>query len=197
MEYYNFNTPEFSGNCDVKSLIHTINLLGDNLTGIELGVHRAQSLCTILHSCPNVNLLYGIDFYQPYMDFLKYENFSDGTPSCKFYQKDVDLNKSIAYNRIQYSGMAEKVIFYEQDSNEAVKSFKEESVDFIFVDTYLTKEQSDLDLKTWYPILKKGGLFSGHDWNSHDIQNSVNSFREQNEITSNLSVFDDCWAWIK
>ena len=42
------------------------------------------------------------------------------------YEKDIELTKSIAYNKIKYSGMKEKVIFYEEDSNEAVKKFKNE-----------------------------------------------------------------------
>lgn len=195
MEFYNFKVPEFYSNSDIKSLVHTINLLGDDLVGVELGVFRAQSLCTVLHNCPNVKLLHGVDFYLPHVDFLKV--VYDGNPAHVFYEKDTDLNKSIAYNRIKYSGMKDKVIFHEQDSNEAVKNFKEESVDFIFIDTYMSKEQCDSDLETWYPILKKGGLFSGHDWVSKDIQDSVNSFREKNKIIGNLSTFDNCWAWIK
>ena len=195
MKFYNFKEPEFSYNSDVKSLIHTISLLGNNLIGIELGVYRAQSFCTILHNCQNVKLLYGIDFYQPFTDSL-YDGH-DVNHVYTAHEKDVDMNKSIAYNRIKYSGMEDKVVFYEQDSNEAVKNFKEKSVDFIFIDTYMTKEQCYLDLKTWYPIIKDGGLFAGHDWTSEYVQNSVNSFRENNKIASNLSIFDNCWAWIK
>ena len=191
MEFYHFPGHK----SDIKSLVHTINLLGDDLEGVELGVFRAQSFCTILHNCPNLKRLHGIDFYQPYTDFLK--DVSDGNPHEIFFEKDVELNKAIAHNRIKYSGMTEKVVLYEQDSNEAVKSFKEESVDFIFIDTYMSREQCDSDLETWYPILKKGGLFSGHDWTCNDVEDSVNSYREKNKITNNLSVFDDCWAWIK
>jgi hypothetical protein len=194
-EFYNFKDPEIALTSDIKSLIHAIGLLGNDLVGIELGVFRAQSFCTILHNCSNVKTLYGIDSYLPYSDYLK--SGYDGTPAYTMYEKDIELTKSIAYNKIKYSGMKEKVIFYEEDSNEAVKKFKNESIDFIFIDTYMTEEQAQNDLETWYPIIKKNGLFSGHDWGSKQIQIPVNKFREKNNITSNLCVFDNCWAWIK
>jgi len=193
--FHDFTNPEFCSKSDIKSLIHSINLLGNDLIGVELGVFQAQSFCTILHNCPNIKCLYGVDSYLPYDDYIKSDY--DGTPACSFFEKDLDIIKSIAFSRIKYSGMSEKVIFYNEDSNEAVKKFNTESIDFIFIDTYLTEDQVKNDLETWYPIVKKGGLFSGHDWNSKQVRRPVLNFREKYKISSNLSIFDSCWAWIK
>ena len=54
LDNYNFKDAQF----DVKSLIHLFNLQGKDLIGLELGVLRAESFCSILQNCPNVKTLY-------------------------------------------------------------------------------------------------------------------------------------------
>ena len=46
------------------------------------------------------------------------------------------------------------------DSNEAAKHIDDDSLDFIFLDAYLTGEQVKNDLEVWYPKVKTGGIFS-------------------------------------
>jgi len=194
-EWYQFKDTEWSRQSDIQSLIHTINLLGDDLVGVELGVFEGQSFCTMLQNCPNIKTLYGVDSYLPYEDYIKDDY--DGAPKYFRDEKEMEIIKLVSYHRIKYSGMKEKVIFYERDSNDVVKEFVNESIDFIFIDTCLTEHQAKNDIELWYPIVKKGGLFSGHDWNSKQIQRPVNEFREKNNIKNNLSTFYNCWAWIK
>ena len=45
-------------NSDIKSLINTIGLLGEDLVGIELGVGEAESFMTLLHNCRNIIIVY-------------------------------------------------------------------------------------------------------------------------------------------
>tara|TARA_B100000035_G_C20852299_1_gene487970 strand:- start:94 stop:696 length:603 start_codon:yes stop_codon:yes gene_type:complete len=180
---------------DIQSIIHCINLLGDNLVGLELGIFKADSFMTVLHNCPNVKLLHGVDLFQPFHDYIK-EPY-DGTIANTIGYKDIDLAKTIAINKIKFSGMQDKTKIYEMDSEEALKYFEPESLDFIFVDTYLTEEQVVQDLESWYPIVKTGGLFAGHDYFSSAVSNPVKHFRESNGITNTMSVFDGCFCWIK
>ncbi len=56
---------------DVRSVVHLIGMHGDDLIGLELGVDRAQSFCTLLQACPNIKHLTGIDNWQPYTDYLR------------------------------------------------------------------------------------------------------------------------------
>ena len=58
---------------DISPLISAINIMGKNLTGLELGVFRAESFLTILHNCNNVKKLIGVDNWKPYEDFIYYE----------------------------------------------------------------------------------------------------------------------------
>lgn len=193
---YPFNTSQYiPGKSSIKSLIHTINLMGSDLEGLELGIFEAESFVTLLHNCPNIKTLYGIDSYKPYADYLKIPY--DGTPHMIVGEKEIDIIRSLALNRIKYSGMNDKVVFYEEDSNICSGRFDDESLDFIFVDTYMSYAQAKNDLEIWYPKLKKGGLFSGHDSDSDQVMMAVNEFRSENSISNSMSDYDYCWCWIK
>lgn len=49
------------------------------------------------------------------------------------------------------------------DSVEASKFFKDESIDFLFLDADHSYEAVTRDIRTWLPKVKIGGVFAGHD----------------------------------
>ena len=180
---------------DITPIIFTIGVLGKELVGLELGVMRGSSFMTLLHACPNIKTLYGIDNYKPYKDCIT--NPYTGNPVAIADEKDAECHKFITHHRIKYSGMKEKVIFYEEDSDEAIKKFKPQSLDFIFIDTFMTYEQAVNDIRSWYPIVKDGGLFAGHDWSAYVIQKAVNEVRDEVEPDAVVMGYANCWGWIK
>jgi hypothetical protein len=190
--YERFHTKDADG----QVLVHLINLLcPDDAIGIEVGVFTAETYCTFLQNCPNIKFLYGVDSYLPYTDYLK-EPY-DGTPAYHCDQKTIDFVEHVAMHNIDWSGYKEKAMMLKMDSSIAKNRFDDGSADFIFIDTYLSLEQAEKDLNDWYSKLKTGGIFAGHDWNAPVIQKAVNKFREENNITQKLSVFDNTWIWIK
>ena len=188
-KYYQFH------NSDIQSIVHLIAQHGSNLIGLELGVFEASSFCTILQNCPNIKTLYGVDSWQPYNDYL-YEPY-DGTTHYTVDTKSSELTKLIAYHSIKYSGFKEKAIILEKDSNLALQYIPNNSLDFIFIDTYLTYEQAINDINNWYPKVKVGGLLTGHDADSSAIKKVFLDFREKNNINSNLSIFNNTFVWKK
>ena len=180
---------------DIQSLVHLINFLGNDLVGLELGVSKGESFMTLLHNCPNIKVLHGVDSYKPYTDFLK--DPYDGNAAHVVGYKEIDLDKSIAMNFFKFSGMGEKIRIHETDSEEALQRIDDESLDFIFIDTYMTYEQAYRDFNSWYPKLKNGGLFSGHDWTASAVQRAVSEFRQQLNIQNTMSCFDQCFCWYK
>jgi len=190
--YERFNTKDADG----QALVHLVNLVcPDDAIGIEVGVFTAETYCTLLQNCPNIKYLYGIDNYKPYTDYLK-EPY-DGTPAYHCDAKTIDFVEHVATHNIEWSGAKEKSQVIKKDSSVAKNDFADEFADFIFIDTYLSLEQAEIDLADWYPKLKRGGIFSGHDWNAPVIQQAVNKFRDLNSIDSKLSIFDNTWIWIK
>jgi len=150
---------------------------------------------TILQNCPNVTKLHGVDAYKAYADFLKDD--PDGQPAYVVDEKQIEYVKLTSYHHQKYSGCQEKIVFHEMDSNDAAKEIEDKSLDFIFLDACMTGEQAYNDMEVWYPKVKEGGLFSGHDWNSQDVQLSVIKFRGRKKITGDFSRYDNTWAWIK
>jgi len=189
---YIFNTKQ----TDCQSLIHLINLyLGDNIIGAEVGVEQGKSLCTFLQQCPSINKIYGIDNFKPYADCLKIPY--DGTPAYTVDIKQSEYNRLTTYHNIKYSGYQDKVIFLEKNSRDALQDIEDNSLDFIFLDTYMTLEQAREDVNSWYPKVKTGGLFAGHDSNSPEVQTAVLELRSNLNIKNKISVFDNTWVWIK
>ena len=180
---------------DIKSIIHCINLHGDNLVGAEIGVHLGQSFLTLLQTCPNISKLYGVDPYVPYVDYLKEDGQSYDPMVVD--EKEIENIKLASYHNQKFSGHKDKIVFYEMDSNEAAKKVKDKSLDFIFIDSYCSFEQAKNDIKVWYPKVKDGGIFAGHDWNMPLVRLAVTKFRENENIKSRMSTYDDTWIWYK
>ena len=64
-------------------------------------------------------------------------------------------------------------------SCEAVKEFEDESIDIVFIDANHQYEAIRQDVELWYPKVKVGGIFSGHDyspkWN-RGVKKAVDEF---------------------
>ena len=189
---YTFNTKEADG----QSLVHLINLmLGDNITGAEVGAATALTSCTLLQNCPSLKL-YVIDAWRPFMDYIK-DPYDKHTPCLVFDEKRIEYHKMIALHNIKYSGCIDRAIVMQMDSNEACQHFENDSLDFVFLDAHLTVEQLDNDLDIWYKKVRKGGLFAVHDTDVSVVTNSIDIFRSLNKITNKLSVFDRTHVWCK
>lgn len=199
MEYYSWIDHK---DADIQSLVHVINLHGQELIGAEIGVYTAKSFCTLLQNCPNIKTLYGVDPYTPYADFVKPHSESGAYPAL-VDEKNIELAKLIAYHNIKYSGVADKAVFYEMPGNVACDKFEDESLDFIFIDSYIGDESETPvdqilnDLNVWITKVKKGGIVAGHDWNVDYVRQAVSKYRQDNHVERTMSTFDDLWCWIK
>lgn len=49
-------------------------------------------------------------------------------------------------------------------SHEVADLFADESLDYVYIDGNHAYDYVKLDLETWYPKLKKGGILAGHDY---------------------------------
>jgi hypothetical protein len=180
---------------NINSIIPLVALWGEELVGLELGVASGDSLIAIIRQCPNIKTMHAVDSWRPYTDYLK--AVGDGKPACKVSETHAKNNKLLTYDKIKHSGLSHKIVVHEKDTKVALKSFPKESLDFIWMDAYLTYKQAVGELKDWYPKLKKGGLFTGHDWHCDDIRKAVLEFRSKNNIRGNLVILPETWSWRK
>tara|TARA_R100001244_G_scaffold128122_1_gene98985 strand:- start:54 stop:635 length:582 start_codon:yes stop_codon:yes gene_type:complete len=147
---------------DIRNLIMAINVLGENLVGLELGVLQAESLMTILHNC-SIKKLYGVDHWKGYTDYLSREpNYQ---PVYTVSDEDAEYNKLTALHRIKHSGMKDKVVIIEGDSlnKNTIDYIEDKSLDFIFFDAMLDEDQAYKEALAYYPKLKVGGYLMGDD----------------------------------
>lgn len=81
-------------------------------------------------------------------------------------------------------------------SLEAAKLYQDESLDFVFLDASHKYEDIKADIEAWYPKVKPGGIFSGHDYPAWtQVVAAVNDFFHPKGM--NLSTSESCWIHYK
>lgn len=144
----------------LQSRIDFIKFFKPKGIGVEIGVQQGVFARKILDHCPDLTL-YLIDCWQT-QDFKIYPDIANVSmlEHAQFMVDAIFLN-SPYFDRI-------KII--KDFSENAASYFKDSSIDFIYLDANHKLEFVAKDLEMWYPKLKKGGLFSGHDYIDTDFK---------------------------
>jgi glycosyltransferase involved in cell wall biosynthesis len=77
------------------------------------------------------------------------------------------------------------------DSAESASQFKDGSMDFIFIDAAHDYDSVVKDLAAWWPKLKEGGIFAGHDYPWHEVEKAVNEHASANGYE--VTPVGRCW----
>lgn len=167
------------------TLQHEIKKLGPKAIGVELGVWTGHNFAHLLDECTNIEFMYGIDPYKPYQDWNRYIDES----IMENAQQTAVNNMSFFPNRCK---------LLKTTSHEASVLFKDNSLDFIFIDGDHSYDCCYNDLNWWYKKIRRGGLFSGHDFSLPGVNKALLQFRTENNITGFFKVIpNDVWFWIK
>jgi predicted O-methyltransferase YrrM len=82
------------------------------------------------------------------------------------------------------------------DSVSASKLYKDESLDFVFIDADHTVEAVLNDIHHWFPKVKRGGHIAGHDYfNDPGVQKAVRTFFHKED--DSLYCGEQCWCVFK
>lgn len=154
-----------------------------NGIGIELGVALGQYLVEIATDWIS-GRIYGVDCWEQqdatvYNDPLNMSNIGSW---CEHVKQRVAI-----FN--------DRVRVYKKYTVEAAKSFPDNYFDFIYIDANHSYEATVEDIKAYYPKLKKGGLFGGHDYcensQTSQVKRAVDEFFKDREI----HVMEPCSSW--
>ena len=91
-------------------------------------------------------------------------------------------------------GLIEVIEVIQGNSVNVADRFKNESVDFIWLDTNHDYELTIKELPAWYPKLKIGGIIGGHDWCIEGVPKAVKEFFKEFEVHQSTN---GCWSHIK
>ena len=162
-----------------------------NGIGIEIGVQTGKFSKQILEVWEDCKSWFCID---PYKYFIT--GYKDGANVSQVAQDEIF--KRAKKNLEDYKN---KVVFLREESLNCLDYFYDESIDFIYIDGNHEFYYVIEELRKWYPKLKKGGIFSGHDYYNFEdkftriqVKDAVDKFVKDNKL--NLYHGMSCGSWI-
>lgn len=155
----------FCRSCPERQAIMEAKKLFKNkkIVACEIGTFEGKHAYQMLKHL-NVERIYLVDPYEEYEDYKK-DN------SCE----KVNIAKKKALNLLKPFG--KKIVWIKKYSNDAIKDIPE-ALDFLYIDGNHYSPYINRDLENYYPLVKEGGIISGHDYVEEwrDVIDAVNQF---------------------
>lgn len=172
---------------DIPSMIQHFK----NPVGIEIGTDAGTTTTYLLETIGDLTL-HGVDPYTPYTDW-------GGNPCTGWHDAKVsDGDESYRLFMEKVAPYGDRYIHHRKTSDDALADFEDESLDFIFIDGLHTYKQVLIDCKNYYPKLKKGGMFCGHDFtNIKEVNQAVMEFAREARVPQIKVIRQDVWSWFK
>lgn len=143
------------------------NLKGKkDLVGAEIGVSRAENAESMIQHL-DIKKLYLIDPYQMY-------RVEKSMKEYMFLEGSGFKGENVAKRRLgKYEDKIE-LVWLKTISRFAVDNIGDGELDFIYIDGNHYYREVKSDMKLYWPKVKIGGLFSGHDYNRKAVKDAVN-----------------------
>jgi len=140
--------------------------------GCEVGVMKGLNALAMFESIPNLELI----LVDPYMQY-EYRKFRRRN-RWKWHQPTMDKVRVGAVRLLS----KKNVIWIMTTSVLAAPCIKDESLDFVYIDGNHAYDFITQDLQLWYPKIKDGGMFSGHDYGIRSVQQAVDLFAKHHSM---------------
>lgn len=167
----------------IGDLLNSLDLHGD---GVEVGVLYGENAEKILQRWKCARLFL-VDPYVHWPDDI----YTDCTNTVDFEEA-----RKTAMDRL--AGFTNK-FFIAETSEQASKMFADESLDFVYLDANHNPENITQDIGLWWPKVKPGAVFGGHDYYDRDdphfkcgVQTAVTKFCEMERLKP---VLCECLSW--
>ncbi len=124
-------------------------------TMIEIGVYQGEFAELMLTKWARFDHYYGIDLWQQQKNYLDSSNADDAKRNQDY---------QITLSRLTKKFGQQRITLIRNFSTVAVDRFAHQSIDFIYVDARHDYCGALEDMQAYYPKLRCGGLFAGHDY---------------------------------
>lgn len=186
-------------NYDREDLTHLFKELGFK-RGVEIGVRGGEYSEMICLNNPGVEV-FGIDPYEPH------EGYHD-------IQRRSTFNKYWVEAQLRLSKFP-NYAFIKEYSETALKVFKDNSLDFVYIDGDHSFYQVAFDIEFWSKKVRPGGIICGDDYFKHrghsniDVYQVVNAYTDAKvirpwfvlgrnaEVEGERRDHGRSWMWIK
>ncbi len=183
----------------VKWLIsHQCLKRSPNVVGVELGVYRGDLSAAILSTFPTLHL-HLVDKWTQVDKNSDYYKTGDGAAK---HSQDEHLNNKLRTLE-QIEPFKERATIWHcsgvEAAREMLSKLDKEFLDFIFIDAEHTKKAVIEDIMTWWPLIKRGGIISGHDYCPNrwpEIKEAIDEFVQRSNLSLNLGR-GTVWWFIK
>src|SRR3989344_7498757 len=160
--------PNFGRN-QLAELLHEL----DFKKGVEVGVAAGEYLEILSKHNPQMKL-WGVDPWSPQ------KGYRDYTRSSTFDRLRQDAEK-----RLNRAGNTE---FLVMTSAEALGQFKDDSVDFVYIDADHSFNHVVFDIHEWLAKLRPGGIIAGHDYFKPSNHARIHVVQAVNGYTSSWGI---------
>jgi hypothetical protein len=110
-----------------------------------------------------------------------------------FAGDDTDCLYNYFLNNLKECDVNNIITPHRMSSEEGSKQFKDNSIDFAFIDAGHTYEDVNNDLKCWFPKIKPGKVIAGHDYDWEGVKKAVDEFFGE----ENIQVYNTSWFYTK
>lgn len=124
---------------------------GLNQKGVEVGSFKAGFAKEILESWPGK--LYLVDVWRS-LPKSEYDDSSNHSDHVNAYSEAMH----------NLSGFEDRAFMLRMKGEHAAELFRDDSLDFVYIDANHTYEEVKKDINIWYPKVKVGGILAGHDF---------------------------------
>jgi hypothetical protein len=152
--------------------------------GVEIGVKEGKFSRVLLKS--DLSTIYLID------PWLHYE-CGNATTS----QEEHDRR----YESVLKEFSSTRVLVLRTTSVGGIRRFKDGSLDFVYIDADHRYQFIKEDLAVWYPKVKSGGIFAGHDYlniespHTVEVKQAVDEFVEEKGLDLNITEEPRWKSW--
>ncbi len=116
------------------------------ITAVEIGTDKGSNARSILETL-NIGRIYLIDPWEEHGEY---------------HRTQEDLSNAEKEARKRLNKYSSKTVFIKKYSDEAIKNVPDK-IDFIYIDGDHSYKQTKKDMENYWPKIRKGGIFAGHD----------------------------------